>query len=84
MQHGIPEGRISPSAYTQGCRCDECKAAYSRYMKEWRAAHPESLGGRQLVLVKCSKCSWTGKRDKRAGWPNITATPCPWCGAPVR
>ena len=25
----------------KGCRCDECRAANTRYMREWRARNPE-------------------------------------------
>lgn len=87
----------TPSCYNSGCRCDECKAASSAYLKRWRKENKEKyLAGQKRwqeanpLLMKLYE--WTaGQRYQ--GLPPTPETveyaralfgdPCSYCGEPA-
>lgn len=40
------------SAYTEGCRCDACRAAAARYQRQRRA----KAGGQRGISLRCWLC----------------------------
>ena len=62
------------SAYTNGCRCDICKAANARVQREYRKNNPVKFKQAYDALVKkgiCTKC-----RKRPAASPSRTCSNC--------